>query len=81
MQGFKKGTDPSDESLVFVPEKDDFAVHFSMNNCCEFQPQLVRQLIDEVQYVSLLLAMIVSDGLCQPIEKLIVNRVFLLEFI
>jgi hypothetical protein len=48
MQRLEKSANPSDESLLFVLEEDDFAVHFSVSKCCKFQSQLVRQLINEV---------------------------------
>lgn len=81
IQRFYDSSDPSDEAGIFADEEGDILVHFRMNDNGELHLQLVREFVNELQDIFLLLAVVELDGPCQPVEQLHLDIVVQLNLI
>lgn len=56
-----KSRDPSDKTLILILKEYNVSIGFVVNLHCKLQFDLVRQLVNELEDISLLLGMIIFD--------------------
>ena len=79
--GTYNGHDPRNKALVLVLEELHVMVHLEVDRHGELKLQHVRQLLYELEYVSLLLSMIILNSLRQLVKQLDVHIILDLHVI
>ena len=73
--------DPRNEALVLILQELHMMIHLEVDGHGQLELQHVRQLLYELEYVSLLLSMIIFNGLRELIEQLDVHIILDLHII